>query len=179
MLKAFTPVAVLALSFIFGLERSSFIEANIVAIISVGVAMTSLGESRFSAVGFAFQFTAIFMESARLVMTNVLLKQLKLDSLSTLYYVAPMCFGFISVACLIFEASSLPLASMCTFRFEGIMILNGLVAFSLNIASVLLISHTSALVLTLAGVFKDILLVLLSLAVFHAPVSLLQYRCWA
>jgi len=175
MLKAFTPVAVLFLSFVFGLERSSFIEVNIVAIISVGVAMTSIGESRFSMIGFLFQFTAIFMESSRLVMTNVLLKQLKLDSLSTLYYVAPFCFVLISIACVIFEFGDLPWERMATFQFEGIMVLNGLVAFSLNIASVLLISHTSALVLTLAGVFKDILLVVLSLVVFASPVSMLQY----
>jgi hypothetical protein len=115
------------------------------------------------------------MESARLVMTNVLLKQLKLDSLSTLYYIAPVCFVFISIACLIFEASSLPFEMMASMQFEGMMILNGLVAFTLNIASVLLISHTSALVLTLAGVFKDILLVVLSLVVFESPVSMLQY----
>lgn len=174
MLKAFSPVAVLGMTFLFGLERSSLIEANIVAIVSIGVATTTLGESQFSAIGFSFQLAAIAMEASRLVLTSILLKQLQLDSLSVLYYVAPVCFVFISIACLIFEAGSLPVDAMCTFRFEGIMILNGLVAFSLNIASVLLISHTSALVLSLAGIFKDILLVLLSVAVFQSPVSIMQ-----
>jgi hypothetical protein len=55
------------------------------------------------------------------------------------------------------------------------LLLNGLVAFSLNIASVMLIAHTSALTLTLAGIVKDILLVFLSMTIFEAPVTLLQF----
>eukprot|EP00600_Ochromonadales_sp_CCMP1393_P010656 CAMPEP_0174996850 /NCGR_PEP_ID=MMETSP0005-20121125/625_1 /TAXON_ID=420556 /ORGANISM="Ochromonas sp., Strain CCMP1393" /LENGTH=110 /DNA_ID=CAMNT_0016251307 /DNA_START=688 /DNA_END=1020 /DNA_ORIENTATION=+ len=51
---------------------------------------------------------------------------------------------------------------------------NGLVAFSLNIASVMLIKHTSALTLSLAGIVKDVLLVFMSMAIFKSPVSMLQ-----
>lgn len=179
MLKAFTPVAVLILSSVFGLEKPTFVEINIVAIISLGVALTSIGELKFNMFGFICQVIGLTMESSRLVLTNILLKQLKLDSLSTLYYVAPLCFVCLTIACIIFEFGELPFESMATFQFEGIMIANGIVAFSLNVASVLLISHTSALVLTLAGVVKDIMLVCLSLVVFRSPVSLLQYLGYA
>ena len=64
---------------------------------------------------------------------------------------------------------------MLTQEFAFIMVINGAVAFTLNIAVVLLISNTSALVLTLAGIVKDVLLVVLSMAVFGSPVTLLQY----
>ena len=103
------------------------------------------------------------------------MKNLKLDPLSSLYYIAPLCAAFIGVACLIFEGPDLPLARMVTTDFIGVMLINGIVAFTLNVAVVLLISNTSALVLTLAGIVKDILLVALSVTVFGSPVTPLQY----
>jgi drug/metabolite transporter (DMT)-like permease len=175
MLKAFTPVAVLIFSFFAGLEQSSYTEVNIVLIICVGVALTSVGESYFSWTGFIFQSLAILAESSRLVLTNLLMKQLKLDPLSSLYYIAPLCCVFTGIACLVFEAEELPLERMQTTDFMLIMLVNGFVAFTLNVAVVLLISNTSALVLTLAGIVKDILLVFLSVTVFGSPVTPLQY----
>ena len=175
MLKAFTPVAVLIFSFFSGLEKTSCTELYIVTVICIGVAMTSVGETYFSWLGFTFQSLAILAESTRLVLVNLLLKNLKLDPLSSLYYIAPLCATFIGMACLIFEAGSLPFERMMTIEFIFIMIINGLVSFTLNVAVVLLISNTSALVLTLAGIVKDIMLVLLSVLIFGSPVTLLQY----
>jgi len=175
MLKAFTPVAVLIFSYFSGLEATSCVELYIVTIICVGVAMTSVGETYFSWLGFTFQSFAILAESSRLVLTNILLKQLKLDPLSSLYYIAPLCAVFIGIACVIFESATLPYERMMTKDFIITMILNGGVAFTLNVAVVLLISNTSALTLTLAGIVKDILLVVLSVSVFGSPVTLLQY----
>ena len=175
MLKAFTPVAVLLCSYVTGLEKTSFVEIYIVTIICIGVAMTSMGETYFSWLGFTFQSLAIVAESTRLVLTNVLMKQLKLDPLSSLYYIAPFCALFIGIACCIFEVQELPIARMQSTEFLLTMICNGAVAFTLNVAAVLLISNTSALVLTLAGIVKDILLVVLSVSVFGSPVTPLQY----
>ena len=175
MLKAFTPVAVLIFSFFAGLEKTSCTEVYIVTIICVGVALTSVGEIYFSWLGFTFQSLAILAESTRLVLTNLLMKSLKLDPLSSLYYVAPLCCLFIGVACLVFEARELPWERMLQTEFILVMLVNGLVAFTLNVAVVLLIGNTSALVLTLAGIAKDILLVMLSVAIFGSPVTPLQY----
>ena len=175
MLKAFTPVAVLIFSFFSGLEKTSVMELYIVGIICVGVALTSAGETFFSWTGFTFQSLAIVAESSRLVLTNLLMRQLKLDPLSSLYYIAPMCALFIIFPCLYFEAADLPLDRMYTTEFVVTMVVNASVAFTLNVAVVLLISNTSALVLTLAGIGKDILLVVLSVTVFGSPVTPLQY----
>lgn len=175
MLKAFTPVAVLIFSYIAGLEQSTWMEVYIVTIICIGVALTSVGESFFSWTGFIFQALAILAESSRLVLTNVLLKELKLDALSALYYIAPLCSLFTGIACLVFEVQDLPWERMQTTDFSLIMLVNGFVAFTLNVAVVLLISNTSALVLTLAGIIKDILLVFLSVTMFGSPVTPLQY----
>lgn len=175
MLKAFTPVAVLIVSYVSGLEKSSVLEMAIVVVICTGVAITSVGELNFSWIGFIFQATAILFESSRLVLTNILMKQLKLDPLSSLYYIAPLCLCFILPAHLYFEFFSLPWESMMTSKFVGMMAASGAVAFSLNVAVVVLISNTSALTLTLAGIIKDLLLVFLSVSIFGSPVTPMQY----
>lgn len=175
MLKAFTPVAVLIFSFFSGLEKTSFMELNIVFIICIGVAIASYGEIYFSWIGFTFQTLGILAEASRLTLTNLLMKQLKLDPLSSLYYIAPFCCLLNGIACLIFEFQDLPFDRMFTSDFMLIMLINGLVAFTLNVAVVLLIGNTSAFVLTLSGIFKDILLVVLSIGIFGSPVTPMQY----
>ena len=175
MLKAFTPVAVLIFSFFAGLEKTSCMELYIVTIICIGVALTSVGETYFSWTGFTFQSLAILAESSRLVLTNILMKQLKLDPLSSLYYIAPVVAVFIGTTGCFLEFSELPWERMYTSEFIITMAVNGIVAFMLNVAVVLLISNTSALVLTLSGIVKDILLVFFSVIIFGSPVTPLQY----
>jgi len=175
MLKAFTPCAVLTFSYFAGLENPSHIELYIVTIICLGVCMTSAGETFFSMTGFVFQVLGILAESSRLVCVGLILKQLKLDPLSSLYYIAPVCAAVIGTMCLIFEYQDLPFDKMYSQDFAVIMLLNGMVAFTLNVAVVLLIANTSPLTLTLAGVLKDILLVILSMVIFGSPVTMLQY----
>ena len=155
------------------------IEVNIVSIISLGVALTSIGELQFNIIGFTFQFTAILAESARLTLTNLLLKQLKLDPLSALYYIAPLCLMLVSAAFLIFEVADFPFERLLSPLFLTLLLFNGLVAFSLNVAVVLLIGNTSALVLTLAGIIKDLMLVFSSILIFGSPVTMLQYLGYA
>lgn len=175
MLKAFTPVAVLIFSSILGLERPTYAELLIVVIICVGVAITSVGEAAFSLIGFIFQSVAIMFEASRLVLINILLKSLQLDSLSSLYYISPLCSLFIGISFLIFEYNDMPWERLAEPYFLVVLAANGCVAFTLNVAVVMLISCTSALTLTLAGIFKDILLVCLSLAIFGSPVTPLQF----
>lgn len=155
------------------------IEVNIVSIISLGVALTSIGELQFNLIGFTFQSSAILAESARLTLTNLLLKQLKLDPLSALYYIAPLCLLLVSTAFFIFEATSFPFERLQSPEFLVVILVNGLVAFSLNVAVVFLIGNTSALVLTLAGIIKDLMLVFLSILVFGSPVTPMQYLGYA
>jgi hypothetical protein len=76
---------------------------------------------------------------------------------------------------LYFEFADLPFERIMSTEFAAVLVVNGFVAFTLNVAVVLLISSTSALVLTLAGIVKDIMLVFLSVYLFESPVTLLQY----
>src|SRR5579859_4586467 len=77
------------------------------------------------------------------------------------------------ICCIIFEG---PTLSIQAITDAGLLMLfmNAAVAFCLNVAVVFLIGKTSSLVLTLSGVLKDILLVILSVLIWSTPVTALQ-----
>ena len=154
MVKAATPIVVLFASYCTGMENPTATEVLLVHIICIGVAIASYGELKFSWVGFLFISSGIIAESIRLVLTNYLMKHLKLDPLSSLYYISPVCMIMIGCCCYHFEYDSLPMERIMSSSFIQILCINGLVAFSLNVAVVYVISNTSALTFSIAGVFK-------------------------
>lgn len=130
------PVAVLLISFAFGLKQPSGTLIAIVMSISLGVATASYGEVDFDATGFIAQVLAIAFESSRLVMVQVLLQGLKMDPLVSLHYFAPVCAA-INFVLLIFWEGFEPFLEL---RRVGPLILftNAGVAFGLNITAVFL-----------------------------------------
>jgi len=172
MLKAFTPVAILLISWISRIAEPNKKLAVIVFMISIGVALASHGELRFNLIGFLTQSAAVGFEASRLVMIQILLHGLKMDPLVSLHYYAPVC----AIINLVFLPFTEGLAPFFELARVGPLILlsNALVAFFLNVAAVFLVGVGSGLVLTLAGVFKDILLITGSVLIFGSQVTLLQ-----
>lgn len=173
MLKSSTPVIVLLLSFLVGREKPSLVQLLIMMTISFGVVLSTVGEIKFNMVGFIVQFTAVFCECSRSLIMDILLSNKKIDSLSMLYYMAPISSVTLGIGFLYVEA-----AEFVTFEFSPALIvalfLNGALSFSLNIAVILLVSNASVVVMSACGPLKDILLVLISVSLFNTPVSNLQ-----
>ncbi|KAK0553864.1 hypothetical protein OC846_000760 [Tilletia horrida] len=173
MLKAFMPVAVLLLSFAAGLKAVSGTLLAIVLTISGGVALASYGELHFVYSGFIQQCIAIGFESSRLVMIQILLQGLKMDPLVSLYFFAPVCAALNTVLLFAFEGLA-PFENL--YRVGAfVMITNAGVALGLNIAMVFLIGAASSLTLTLAGLFKDILLIFGSMFLLGSTVTQIQF----
>ncbi|KAK6525554.1 hypothetical protein TWF281_010616 [Arthrobotrys megalospora] len=175
MLKATTPVAVLLAGWALGKDRPTSKTFGNVSIIVLGVIIASYGEIKFVMVGFIFQALGVAFEATRLAMVEKLLNspEYKMDPLVSLYYFAPVCAAMNFVIFLFLEASTISLDDV--FRVGPfVLLINALVAFALNVSVVFLIGKTSSLVLTLCGVLKDILLVIISVAWIHDPVKPLQ-----
>ncbi|KAI0252482.1 TPT-domain-containing protein [Lactifluus subvellereus] len=172
MLKAFTPVAILFISWTFRIQEPNRKLAIIVFMISSGVALASRGELHFNLIGFLTQAAAVGFEASRLVMIQILLHGLKMDPLVSLHYYAPVC-ALINLAILPFTEGFAPFYELA--RIGPLVLLsNAAVAFCLNIAAVFLVGAGSGLILTLAGVFKDILLITGSVLIFSSPITPLQ-----
>eukprot|EP00600_Ochromonadales_sp_CCMP1393_P004573 CAMPEP_0174969650 /NCGR_PEP_ID=MMETSP0004_2-20121128/8896_1 /TAXON_ID=420556 /ORGANISM="Ochromonas sp., Strain CCMP1393" /LENGTH=421 /DNA_ID=CAMNT_0016219195 /DNA_START=1 /DNA_END=1266 /DNA_ORIENTATION=- len=173
MIKAFTPVPLLLMSFMIGRESVSIVQLGIVLVVSSGVLLSSVGELNFSLIGFVIQIFAVLSDCTRMLLMESLVKDLGLDSLSLLYYQAPTAALFIGFGFAVFEAPSFHM-DILTPNMLILLLFNGLLAFSLNVAVIYLISGTSAVVIAVVGPLKDILIVMISVGLFHAPVTITQ-----
>ncbi|KAG9104403.1 hypothetical protein FRC06_002638 [Ceratobasidium sp. 370] len=172
MLKAFNPVAILLISFAFRIQEPNRRLVAIVCMISGGVSLASYGELKFDLFGFSIQALAVVFESSRLVMIQLLLHGMKMDPLVSLHYYAPVCAA-INLLILPFTEGMEPFYRLGELG-PLVLLSNASIAFLLNVAAVFLIGAGSGLVLTLAGVFKDILLISGSVILFGSEITPLQ-----
>lgn len=179
MLKALMPVAVYSIGVLF--KKDTFKTDTMVNMvsISVGVAVAAYGEARFDSWGVILQLGAVAFEATRLVMIQILLtsKGITLNPITSLYYVAPCCLGFLFIPWIIVEFPLLKQQSSFHLDF-AIFGTNSLCAFALNLAVFLLVGKTSALTMNVAGVVKDWLLIAFSWSVIKdtvTPLNLIGY----
>ncbi|XP_049374264.1 probable sugar phosphate/phosphate translocator At3g14410 [Solanum verrucosum] len=167
MLKAIMPVAVFILGVAAGLEMMSCRMLLIMSIISLGVLVASYGEIDINWVGVVYQMGGVVGEALRLIFMEILVKRkgLKLNPISVMYYVSPC-----SALCLLIPWIFLEKPKMDeqrTWNFQPLILtLNSLCTFALNLSVFLVIQHTSALTIRVAGVVKDWVVVLLSALLF-------------
>lgn len=141
MLKSASPVVVLFFSWLWGLADPTTSTMVNIFVIVLGVAIASFGEISFSWVGFMFQVAGTVFEAMRLVLIQVMLSSegLKMDPLVGLYYYAPVCAILNLFVALGSEAPKFEMQHLWDAG-PFMLILNALVAFMLNIASVCLVS---------------------------------------
>ncbi|KAI1330997.1 triose-phosphate transporter family-domain-containing protein [Xylariaceae sp. FL0255] len=176
MLKATNAVATLLATWAFGMAAPNLNRLLNVSTIVIGVAIASFGELKFDGFGFIVQITGIVAEALRLVMVQRILssEEFKMDPLVSVYYYAPACALINGFFTLLIEVPRMTAGDIVQVGLIT-LIANAFVAFLLNVSVVLLIGKTSAVVLTMAGVLKDILLVVASMVIFGDPVTAQQY----
>lgn len=175
MIKALTPLLALAISVAMRLEKATPTLIAVVSVMCVGVTIASYGEIEFDALGLVFQLTSITAEAARLVATQSLLQAHlpKSNPLVSISLFAPCSLIFLLPVALYKEPAAL--AALGSGSGTGVVVLgNTLTAFTLNIAVVILVSQTSGLTLTLAGIIKDIMLIVASIWLFGNPITYTQ-----
>lgn len=172
MLKALMPVAVFVVGCFFSTERFSWSTFGNMIVVSIGVAIASFGELNFVVIGVVLQMFSIVTESTRLVLVQILLQRrgLKLNPITSLYYISPACFGFLLLPFFMFELPKIRNDPSVQIN-PAVLLSNAAAAFALNMAVFLLIGKTSALTMNIAGVVKDWLLIGLSVWLYKSPVS--------
>ncbi|KAK9088377.1 hypothetical protein Scep_027459 [Stephania cephalantha] len=167
MLKAIMPVAVFILGVAAGLESMSCRMLAIMCVISSGVIVASYGEINVNWVGVVYQMGGVVGEALRLIFMEILVKRkgLKLNPISVMYYVSPCSALCLFIPWVFLEMPKMEAAGTWSFQ-PLILTLNSLCTFALNLSVFLVISHTSALTIRVAGVVKDWVVVLLSALLF-------------
>ncbi|KAG8361500.1 hypothetical protein FVEN_g698 [Fusarium venenatum] len=166
-------------SWLFGVMDPTIGKIANILVIAMGVAVASAGMIEFSVIGFIFQMGGLAFEAVRVVMTQVMLngEGLKMDAMVGLYYYAPVVAILNLLVALIIEVPHFDVADFHRVGFPTLF-LNAAVAFTLNFTSMVLIGKTSGLVMSLSGIFKNILLVICSVLIWHVtitPIQLLGY----
>lgn len=141
MLKAACPVVVLVMSWVWGVADPNLRTFLNVLVIVLGVGLASFGEIEFSWVGFLYQWGGIVFEAIRLVMVEVMLSsdEMGMDPLVGLYYYAPVCTVMNLFVAMVVEFRYFQWHHVVQTGF-GMLFLNALIAFMLNVASVFLVS---------------------------------------
>ncbi|KAL0306647.1 UNVERIFIED_CONTAM: putative sugar phosphate/phosphate translocator [Sesamum radiatum] len=167
MLKAIMPVAVFILGVLAGLEVMSYRMLLIMSVISFGVLVASYGEMEISWIGVVYQMGGVVGEALRLIFMEILVKRkgLKLNPISLMYYVSPCSALCLLIPWIFLEKPKMDEQGTWSFK-PLVLTLNSLCTFALNLSVFLVISHTSALTIRVAGVVKDWVVVLFSALLF-------------
>ncbi|XP_020224679.1 probable sugar phosphate/phosphate translocator At3g14410 isoform X2 [Cajanus cajan] len=167
MLKAIMPVAVFVLGVAVGLEVMSCKMLLIMSVISFGVLVASYGEININWIGVVYQMGGVVGEALRLIFMEIFVKRkgLKLNPISVMYYVSPCSAICLFLPWIFLEKSKMDEHGPWNFP-PVLLILNCLCTFALNLSVFLVITHTSALTIRVAGVVKDWVVVLLSALLF-------------
>eukprot|EP00929_Paragymnodinium_shiwhaense_P113392 TRINITY_DN81684_c0_g1_i1.p1 TRINITY_DN81684_c0_g1~~TRINITY_DN81684_c0_g1_i1.p1 ORF type:complete len:390 (+),score=92.23 TRINITY_DN81684_c0_g1_i1:151-1320(+) len=180
MMKEANLVLVYVFSLAFALEKFSWRNAQILFVILVATAMTIHGEVNFSLHGFLIQLGSQLMECMKIVLQVMLLTgQAKLDVMSYVLLVTPLCFLLLAGAVCVLtvlrpnENFALPEWSDIV-AWWPLLAANAMLAFTLNVAIALFMKWSSAVTYILAGIVKDAMIVICGSILLHEIITPVQ-----
>ncbi|KAJ3683637.1 hypothetical protein LUZ60_013864 [Juncus effusus] len=183
MCKSASPIFLLLFAFAFRLESPSIKLVGIILIISFGVLLTVAKETEFEFWGFVFVMLAAVMSGFRWSMTQILLQKesygLK-DPIKFMSEVTPIMAIATFIGSLIMDPwsqfhnniyfnNSLHILRSCL-----LMLIGGALAFFMVLIEYVLVSATSAITVTIAGVVKEAVTILVAVFYFHDEFTLMK-----
>ncbi|KAI8824505.1 triose-phosphate transporter family-domain-containing protein [Fimicolochytrium jonesii] len=166
MVKSGAPVFVLLFAFLFKLERPTWSLSAVIAVICLGVLLMVVNEGQFRWVGYLEVQTATVMSGLRWALTQILLERESMgmnNPLAASLFLAPIMGLSLLVACMAIEGLPTILTSPdfatfgSTMGILGILCGGGVIAFFMVVSEFFLISTTSIVTFSVAGIFKEIL----------------------
>ncbi|XP_023052870.1 solute carrier family 35 member C2 isoform X4 [Piliocolobus tephrosceles] len=142
--------------------------------------------TQFNVEGFALVLGASFIGGIRWTLTQMLLQKAELglqNPIDTMFHLQPLMFLGLFPLFAVFEGLHLS-TSEKIFRFQdtglllrvlGSLFLGGILAFGLGFSEFLLVSRTSSLTLSIAGIFKEVCTLLLAAHLLGDQISLLNW----
>ncbi|RLM56234.1 putative sugar phosphate/phosphate translocator [Panicum miliaceum] len=182
MCKSAAPIFLLLFAFAFRLENPSIKLLGIIFVISIGVLLTVAKETEFDFWGFIFVTLAAVMSGFRWSMTQILLQPnlflnpvwpgLK-NPITLMSHVTPvMAIATMILSLLLdpwsdFQKNSYFDNPWHVMRSCLLMLIGGSLAFFMVLTEYILISATSAITVTIAGVVKEAVTILVAVFYFH------------
>lgn len=176
MVKSSTPIWVLLFSFLFGFEKPRLLLVAIIVVMVTGVILTVEGETKYDHLGFILVLVASIVSGLRWSMTQLLLQHEHLgisNPIATLYYLSPVMFITLLTLSIMFEqpieqfqhSKHFDTLSHVAESF-GLMSIGGFLAFAMTLAELYLIKSTNTVTLSVAGISKEIVVIVLSVIIY-------------
>ncbi|KAI8920664.1 hypothetical protein BC831DRAFT_553175 [Entophlyctis helioformis] len=174
--RAMVPLCTMILEWLwFARYFSSSVSVTMIPIV-LGVTLATIGDFNFTYMGFILTLLGTVLAAVKGIVTNRMqVGKLKLHPLDLLLRMSPLAF----VQTMLYAYFSGELARVATFVHEDMSIsvlialgINGAIAFGLNVSSFTANKMTSALTMGVAGNVKQVLSIILSVAIFSIRVSL-------
>ncbi|XP_017206237.1 solute carrier family 35 member C2 isoform X6 [Oryctolagus cuniculus] len=190
MTKSSAVLFILIFSLIFKLEELRAALVLVVLLIAGGLFMFTYKSTQFNVEGFALVLGASFIGGIRWTLTQMLLQKAELglqNPIDTMFHLQPLMFLGLFPLFAVFEGLHLS-TSEKIFRFQdtglllrvlGSLLLGGILAFGLGFSEFLLVSRTSSLTLSIAGIFKEVCTLLLAAHLLGDQISLVNWLGFA
>ncbi|KAI9850855.1 MAG: UAA transporter [Thelocarpon superellum] len=148
--------------------------------VMLGVGFATYGDYYYTAAGFALTLTGTALASVKTIATNRLQTgPLRLSALDLLYRMSPLALGqsliyaYLSGEFCAFHRLAFDEGHLTRTMFY-VLVLNGVIAFALNIVSFTANKKTGALTMAVAANIKQVLTIWLSIVVFHLHLGMLD-----
>jgi tryptophan-rich sensory protein len=175
MVKSSVPVFVLIFAFLFRLEKPTVKLISVMAVIIFGVLLMVLKQTEFNMVGYIQVQLAAVSSGFRWALTQVLLEKESMgmsNPLATNIFLSPLMATSLLIASLSLENWYEMLTSPffktfdSTMHISAIIIFGGFLAFTMLICEFRLIAATSVVTFSVAGIFKEVLTISVSMIIF-------------
>lgn len=178
VLRSLVPAVVMVASSIF--LKKAYSNAQKVALLPVvgGIMLACAGEMHYTYVGFAMTWLCVLLAATKVVASNVVLTgPLKLQPMDLLTKLCPLATAeLIALSFLAGEVSSIQesWADISASNAAPVVLLSGVLSFSLNITSFYANKVTSPLTLSVAANAKQATLIGLATVIFGTPINALN-----
>jgi len=173
-MKEANLVIVYVLACLFALQIFTRIRVFVVAWVFIGSCMAVHGEMHFARLGFMLQVVSQLTECLRNVMGETIMSNaggLRLDPLSYTMFIAPACLVTLVFHTMATWDEEIPVA---LHQWWPYLVPNALLAVALNLVITCTIKECSAVGFMMAGIIKDLSLVVASCVYFGETVTLMQ-----
>ncbi|KAG0368932.1 Triose-phosphate Transporter [Mortierella sp. AD032] len=186
MCKSSSLAFVLMFAFLFRLERPTWTLAGVIGVICVGLFMMVMSEVDFVLIGFIQVMAASVLGGLRWSLTQMLLERTdtKAGSLanpiSTIFFLSPIMGVCLCIVAGIFEGYGTIFGSVffadssSALMTLGLLFMGGVFAFMMVLAEFNLIARTSVVTLSVLGIIKEIVTIVISSLVFKDHLTLVN-----